>query len=197
MTNPYVPIAPFPTSTVNYRTLASAIAVFLGGYLVVSALTGQLVVIVSGISSLPVEYALLTITQALFAVAVVVGGLMLAPAPIATRLLASAIVVVIVVVCAASAAARITGTFGSVGVPVSMTLANGYFMAVLAIGAAWLIVRSARMGWLAALATVVLIPIPYLFAVSGIPTGYMQLVALVLCALIGAGIVLAGRPLRD
>ena len=198
MTNPYEQvIAPFPTSDVSYRTLASAIAVFLGGYLVITSLTGQLVIAMTGIASFGPEYIALLVAQALFALAVVVAGLLLAPAPLATRLLASAIVVVLFIVCVAGAAARISGNVGPVGVPMSMTVANGYFMGALAVGGAWLIVRSARMGWLAILAAAVLIPIPYLFAVSGIPTGYMQLVALLLSAVIGAGIILAGRPLRD
>jgi hypothetical protein len=87
---------------------------------------------------------------------------------------------------------RLTTGFG--GIPVSMSLANSVFMIVLSVGAAWLVVRSARMGWLTLLLALVLIPLPWMFAVTGIASGWTQMVQLFLAAVIGFAIVAAGRP---
>lgn len=179
----------------NYRTLASAIAVFLGGYLVILALSGELGLSVSGVAGNAPEVLALQLAQTIFAVAVVVAGLLLAPARVESRLMASAVVIVLAVVTIASQAARFSSGFG--GIPGSMTLANGFFMGVLACGAAWLVVRSARAGWLVLLLVAVLIPMPYLFQVANVPAAFYQLAAFAMSGLIGAGIIIAGRPLRD
>jgi hypothetical protein len=197
MTTPEFVSAPSYRSAVNYRTLASAITVFLGGYLVISSLTGQLAFMVSGIQSTPLEVSVYFVLQALFAVAVVIAGLLLAQAPIGARLIASGVVVVAVIITVVTQVTRVTGGMGAIGLPASLTIGNGYVMGLLAIGAAWLIVRSARLGWLTLLAVFVLVPVPYLMAMNNIPSVINQVVALLLSAIIGAAIILVGRPLRD
>lgn len=197
MTTPETVSAPSYRSAVNYRTLASAITVYLGGYLVISSLTGQLAFMVSGIQSTPLEVSVYFVLQALFAVAVVIAGLLLAQAPVGARLIASGIVVVAVIICVVTQVIRLTSGMGAIGLPASLTIGNGHVMALLGIGAAWLIVRSARLGWLTLLGAFVLVPVPYLMAMSNIPSVINQVVALLLSAIIGAAIILAGRPLRD
>jgi hypothetical protein len=76
----------------------------------------------------------------------------------------------------------------------SMTLANAAFMVVLSVGAAWLIVRSAQMGWLSLLLAFILLPLPYVFTMGGITSGWTQLVQFFLAAVIGFVIIAAGRP---
>ena len=197
MTTPDAQSTPFFRTAVNYRTLASAITVFLGGYLLISSLSGQLAYYLSGVSQNPIEVTAFLVLQALFALVVVIGGLLLAAAPMASRLLAAAIVIAGALVVVVTQAVTLTGSFGAGAVPTRMTLGNGYFVGLVTIGAAWLIVRSARVGWLVLLAALVLIPVPYLLVLSGIPSIITQIVSLTLSAIIGAGIILAGRPLRD
>ena len=182
---------------IDYRTLASAIAVFVGGYLVTMAVSGQLAFLLGGRSQVGGEVIAFLLAQALFAVAVVAGGLLLARASIGRRLVAVAIVVLVVVLTLVFLGARLNGSLGALGVPMSYTLANAHFMSVLGVGAAWLIVRSPGLGWLAVLLPAVLIPIPYGLAIAGIPGGASQLVLVVLSGVILAVIVLAGRPLRE
>jgi len=197
MTTPDALSTPFFRSAVNYRTLASAITVFLGGYLLVSSLSGQLGLAVSGASQYPIEVTVFLVLQALFAIVVVVVGLLLTAAPVTNRLIAVAVVVAGTLVVLVTQAFTLTGSLGAGGIPTRMTLGNGYFMTLLTVGAAWLIVRTARVGWLALLAALVLIPVPYLLLLASTPSVITQIVALLLSAIVGAGIILAGRPLRD
>jgi hypothetical protein len=184
-------------TAVNYRTLASAITVFLGGYLLISSLSGQLSASLFGISRNPIEVAVFLVLQALFALLVVVVGLLLAAAPMATRLIAVTIVIAGALIVVVTQAVTLTGSFGGAAIPTRMSFGNAYFMGLVAIGAAWLIVRSARVGWLSLIAAFVLIPVPYLLMLASIPSIITQIVSLTLSAIIGAGIIVAGRPLRD
>ena len=182
---------------IDYRTLAGAIAVFVGGYLVSATLSSQLSYFLGGRAQVEFGFVALLVLQALFAVAVVLAGLALVRASITARLMAGVVVVLFVVVAIAAQSARLNGNAGAAGIPLMLTLANSYFMAVLATGAAWLIVRSARIGWFAILASAILIPMPYAFIYGGVASGIMQSVLMVLAGLILAGIILAGRPLRE
>lgn len=180
----------------SYRSLAAAIAVYLGGYLLTPSLSGQLGFLVTGLSGqsdLVVSFVL----QAIFAAAVVVGGFLLVPAPIGLRLIAIAVVVVAIVVTIASQAARISGPMGAATVPMSLTVSNGYFMAALAVGGGWLLVRQARLGWLALLLVAVLVPLPFALTYANLGAGVVQLVSLGLSGAVLAAIVIAGRPLSD
>ena len=197
MTTPDALSTPFFRSAVNYRTLASAITVYLGGYLLISALSGQLAYSLSGSSRNPIELTAFLVLQALFAVLVVVVGLMLAAAPMATRMIAAAIVIVSALIVIFTQAVSLTGALGAGAIPSRMVFGNAHFMLVFAIGAAWLIVRAARIGWLALIAAFVLIPVPYTLVLANIPSIITQMVVLALSAIIGAAIIIAGRPLRD
>jgi len=197
MTTPDALSTPFFRSAVNYRTLASAITVYLGGYLLISALSGQLAYSLSGSSRNPIELTAFLVLQALFAVLVVVVGLMLAAAPMATRMIAAAIVIVSALIVIFTQAVSLTGALGAGAIPSRMVFGNAHFMLVFAIGAGWLIARAARIGWLALIAAFVLIPVPYTLVLASIPSIITQMVVLALSAIIGAAIIIAGRPLRD
>lgn len=197
MTTPDALSTPYSRTAINYRTLASAITVFLGGYLLISALSGQLGYAVSGVSQNPIEVTAYLVLQALFALVVVVVGLLLAAAPEANRLIAAAVVIASALIVVVTQAVTLSGSLGAGAIPARMTIGNAYFMSLIAIGAAWLIVRGARAGWLALLAAFVLIPVPYSLALAGIPAIVSQIVALTLSAVVGLGIIVAGRPLRD
>jgi hypothetical protein len=191
--------APAPTVAVpadRSRALASAVAVYLGGYLILLAFSSQIALALSSLGNLPPTYTALLLAQLIFAVVVVVVGLFLAPASAGRKVIASAIVVAGVVIALVSVILRVTGGFAGAGVPVSLTVANTTFMTVLAVGAGWLIVRSATAGWLALLLALVLVPLPYVFALSGLESALIQFIALGVAAAIGAVIIWAGRPLR-
>jgi len=197
MTTPDALSTPVSRTSVNYRTLASAITLFLGGYLLISALSGQLGYSISSISRNPIEVTAYLVLQALFALLVVVVGFVLAAAPIGTRLIAAGVVFASALIVLVTQAVTLTGSFGASAVPARATFGNAYFMTLLAVGAGWLVVRRARLGWLALLAALVLIPVPYLLVLSNVPSIITQIVSLTLSAVVGAGIIAAGRPLRD
>lgn len=134
-------------------------------------------------------------SQLIFAVAVVVVGYFLSSAPVSRKFIASLLVVVVVPLFLVVQVGRLTGSIGG-GIPLSITLANPAFMTVLSVGAGWLIARGARLGWLALLLTVVLIPIQFVFAMAAVGGVISQIVVLVVSAIIGAVIIAAGRPLR-
>ncbi len=202
------PYATHPTTTTTGRGLASAIAVFLGGYLLLASLAaGQLVVVSMGlltgrqVTSLPDSQVTLMVLQFLFAIAVVVAGLLLGRASIVARLVASAIVLVGSVLTLFLLGARVGGLLpfpsGWSGAPFHMVFGNAWFAVVLLVGVAWLISRRARAGWLAILAVAVLIPLPFVLALNGVEAGLMMIALYGVSAVIGGGIIAASRPWRD
>lgn len=178
----------------RYRNLASAVAVFLGGYLVLSSLSGVLVNQLAGYGTQP-ELVALFLSQLVFAVLVVVLGFFLSNAPLSRKVIASVIVAVAVPLFLVLQAGRLTGSVGG-GIPLSITLANPAFMTVLAVGAGWLIVRGAQLGWLALLLAVVLIPLQFVFVMAAVSGVISQIVVLIVSAIVGLVIIAAGRPLR-
>lgn len=192
------------------RTLAAAVAVFLGGYLLLDAYAGQLVVgmasVLSGITGRPAPYlpetaVLLFVSQFLFALIVVVVGLLLAEGSLAGRLVGALLVVVSSIVTLLILSLRISGVSpfpgGRDGIPFQAIFANSWFAVVLFVGIAWLLARRAKLGWLALLATLLLIPVPTALWIAGVEAAVVQLVMYLLSGVVGAGIILAGRPFRD
>lgn len=179
------------------RVLASAVAVLLGGYLLLLAVNSQLPTVFAGYGNVPLAYGVLLVLQLVFAVLVVVFGFAVAPASPARKLIASAIVVVAVIVLLLTIVARLTTGFGGVGNAVThFTVANPWLIITLSVGAGWLVVRAATVGWLALLPALVLSPLPFLFTINSLEFGVQQLVLLALTAVIGAVIIVAGRPWR-
>jgi hypothetical protein len=183
-----------PTAPTNarYRNLGAAIAVYLGAYLVIISLTGQLVATLAGIAG--DDLTTLLVGSLLFAVFVTVGGLTISTASIARTALASVVVLAFVGIAVASMVARVTGSFG--GPVVAFTLANPFVMVVLGVGAGWLIVRRARVGWAALLLVGVLVPLPTLLASLGVASPLAAVVILLVSGIVGLLILAAGRPLR-
>ena len=107
--------------------------------------------------------------------------------------LASAVVVIAVVVTVSCQVAIVKHPLDHEFLRV--TLANQPFMSVLAVGAAWLIVRRASIGWFTVLLTGALIAIAHIKpGDDGFPVYLIgQHVA---AAIVGAVILVAGRPRR-
>src|SRR4051812_42146270 len=190
--NPYVETVPV-TPVYRGSALASATALFLGGYLVLAALSGQLAASLAGFGGGP-EYLPLFFGQLLFAVVAVIVGVLFAPAAASRKIIAIVIVVVGVAATLVAETARLTSNVG--GLPLSMTLGNPYFMTVLTLGIAWLVIRYARLGWLALLLAFVLIPVPYLFTMNGFSIAITQPLLLIITGIIGLAILAAGRGPR-
>lgn len=185
--------APVPERPHRGSALACAVALFLGGYILIAALSSQLAAALAGFGAGP-EYLPLFFGQLLFAVLAVVVGLLLAPAEASRKVIAIVVVVVAVAATLAAETVRLSSNVG--GIPLSITLANPYFMVVLSLGIAWLIVRHARLGWLALLLAFVLIPIPYLLTFAGLSVAITQPVLLIVTGIVGLVILVAGRGPR-
>lgn len=179
------------------RAFLAAALVFVGGYLVIAALNGFLVNVVAGLGQSSPAIAALVVGQFVFALLVVVAGLFATPGALGGRVAGAALVVVVVVIVLLLVASRINGLLRVPPLAAQMTFANVWLMTVLVIGIAWLIVRRARLGWLALLGVVVLAPVPYLLTFAGVESAIVQILMFVLSALVGAGILAAGRPWDD
>ncbi|MEO5534248.1 MAG: hypothetical protein ABIR17_03870 [Pseudolysinimonas sp.] len=193
------------------RSLASAIAVYLGGYLLLSVFTNGELSRVSGnlfgavldrpTPELQSDQVALYVAHSVFALAVVVAGLFLGRGPLVGRVVGSIIVVVgstaTFVVLGLRVTVGLPFPTGRDAIPFDMVFANPWFATVLFVGVAWLLTRRARLGWLAIVGVVVLIPLPLWMAFAHISSGTSSLILLTLSAIVGAGIILAGRPLRD
>lgn len=186
---------PVSHSERNLRVAFAATLVFLGGYLVIASLTGQLTVTLTGLGPQNPALGVLLVLQFIFALLVVVAGLLVAPGAAAPKAIASAIVVVGIVIALALFAARISG---ALRLPRELNFVmNPYVFAVLIIGIAWLIVRRAGLGWLSLIGVVLLAVVAVAMVFAGIDGIVTQLVMLALSAVVGAGIIAAGRPWRD
>lgn len=194
--DPYAPAPPASDAPpAPGRSLASGIAVFLGGYLLLLALISPLVGALAGFTGSGPGYTALLLLQLGFALLVVIGGFWIAPAAAGRKVAASVLVLVVTVLVLVVSVARISGSLRLGQLP-TFTFANPWFMAVLAVGAGWLIVRSARAGWLAVLLALVLSPLPFAFAIAGLDTAITQILMLTATLVAGLGILLAGRPGR-
>lgn len=192
------------------RTLAGAIAVFLGGYLLLLSFSSPLATVVagmlSGVTGRPMSYftpemGLLHVSQFLFAVVVVIAGLVLSVGSAAGRLVGAIVVTVGGIVTLLLLALRIVGISpfptGRDAIPFQAVFGNPWFAVVLLVGIAWLLTRRAKLGWLVLLATLVLVPIPIALTIAGADAALVQIVMILLSGLVGAGIIAAGRPWRD
>lgn len=213
------PPSPYPAEETGYpaptvgrpgRSLAAAIAVFLGGYLLLASFAGQLGMvswsIVAGITGrpspdIPAATAMLLVLQFLFAIVVVVAGLILANGSAVGRLIGAILVLVGSLLTFTFIGLRISGfplfPGGREGIPFQAVFHNSWFAIVLVVGVAWLLARRAKLGWLSLLGTLVLIPVPTAFVYAGVESGVVQIVMFLLSGIVGAGIILAGRPWRD
>ncbi len=212
MTNPQYEAEPYtePSRPARPgRNLASAIAVFLGGYLLLAGFSGflgqtsmSLFANLSGRGGpeYPASIMVLAVLQFLFALIVVVVGLFLGDGPVTGKLVGAIVVVVGSILTFVFLGLWTNGIVnfpgGQAGIPFRAVFANTWFAIVLFGGIAWLLARGARLGWLTLLATLILIPIPTAFVFAGVESGIVQIVMYLLCGIVGVGIILAGRPLR-
>jgi hypothetical protein len=211
MTAPYAPQPLAPAwQAAPGRPLAAAIAMFLGGYLLLASLGGQLSTVSMNLFALimgrpvmiiPEATVALFVLQFVFAIAVVVVGILLTGAPASRRLIATIIVVGGVLLTFVIIGLRLSGVIRiprEAGVVFQSIFSNPWFAVVLLVGVAWLLCRPAvGAGWLVLLATLVLVPVPAMLAFGGVDGGTTQLIMFALSGVVGAAIMLAGRPFRE
>lgn len=192
------------------RSLAGAIAVFLGGYLLLAAFSGSLGTVAAmlfaelagrGGPQVPGALAVLYVLQFGFAIGVVAVGLLLAGRTAIGRLVGIGLVVVGSLATFTVMGLWVNGLLplpgGRDGIPFQAVFTNAWFATVLVVGIAWLLARGARLGWLSLLGTLVLIPVPLMLAFANAEAGVIPIVMFLLSAVVGAGIIAAGRPARD
>lgn len=190
------------------QPLPAALAVFLGGYLLLLSLNGQISLLAAAIVSggegapaLPGGHAALVVGQFLFAIAVVVAGLLLARRPTIVTIIAVLVAVVAPALFVLIQGGRFSGVLrlplgGDAAAVAYSLLGNPWFHVALVVGVAWLLCRPAGPGWLALLGALVLVPTPYLLTRADVDTGFVAVVMYALSAVVGAGIVAAGKPWR-
>lgn len=180
--------------------LPGAVAVLLGGYLIVSSLTGSLAASLLPQDLFPPDAAALLLFQMILALIGVICALLVVPGSIGSKAVGILIVVVAVVVCVGSQMARLGGEVPAplaiLNQPGATTTANGYLMGLLGVGAAWLLVRRARLGWLTLIPALAMIVIPSALVIIDVPIGYVTIFSLVAASAIGLGVLAGGRPFR-
>jgi hypothetical protein len=176
---------------------------------VLDALNGQLWRVasnaVAGLTDGPVyeisEWAAaLLVLQFVFAIAVVIAGILLAGGTAVRRLIGAILVVVGSLIPFLLIGVRLNGMISipqPAGTVVNAVLFNSWFVVVLAVGTAWLLNRPA-MGarWLVLVATLAL-PVVALVRFRENDSGATALIMFALSGIVGASIIIAGRPLRD
>ena len=203
---PRPPRGPSPLQLAPGRSLASAVAVFLGGWMLLEQLTGGVSTTLSHVLpgtrrvGMPVSAVASELLLFLATLAVVILGLLLGRGPLVGRTIGSVVVGLGVVAHAVFVAER---AFGSVpipreiGVPIAAVFANPWFAVVALVGFAWLLSRRPGHGWLTLLGALVLIPLPHVFGLNGWEYGASAIVMYLLAAIVGGAILVAGKPLRD
>jgi hypothetical protein len=177
-----------PAQLLATQWLLSLVTVSLGGYLIVLSVGGQFVQLFLNMR-LDLSVGVLLVLQLLFALAVAVLGFLFAPAPMTRRSIASAIVVAFVLVTVIVQASRLSGGFGPLRVFVGFTFADVFVMLTLALGAAWLVVRSRPGLAFISLALVVIVALVHWgLLVNNIDSATSQIVMLILSALVATAI---------
>ncbi|WP_395639119.1 hypothetical protein [Pseudolysinimonas sp.] len=194
----------------SVNSLAGAIAVFLGGYLLLAGFAGFLgqtalsvFATIGGRPAPAYPFPLLALEflQFLFAIVVVVGGLVLGRRSTTGTVLGVGVVIIGSLLTFAFLGLRLNGMLpipgGRDGIPFTAVFVNSWFAIVFFVGVAWLLTRAARLGWVAILGTLILIPLPMAFLLANVDSGVIQIVMFLLSGIVGAAIIIAGRPLED
>jgi hypothetical protein len=192
--DPYVP-APTATGAFDrWRWLLAGVIGILGGYLMLSSVSGPLLQTLSGFGRFPLEQAVVFVLQAVFALAVTAFAYIVAPGSAGRRVLAIVLYTVLVAGFVAFMAARLFGDL-RIGGPVLNFMINTYFAVLFAGALCWLIAAGSRpIAYLSLLLTFVVMPLGAAFAYANLSAGWSQLVQLVLCLVIAVVVLLVSRP---
>jgi hypothetical protein len=171
--------------------LAGVIGI-VGGYLTVSAAASPAL---SNIArNFDPEYLMPWIAELLFALVVTSFAFFVAPGARRRRVLAIAIFCAIVVVLVVLLVARQTGSLRA-PVPIFIVFLNPYWVVLFAGGLGWLIAAGSRVvAYFTLLLAILVMPIPFVFALNNIEFGATALVQLVLSLVVAVVILLVSRP---
>ncbi|KJC65219.1 hypothetical protein SAMN06295879_1550 [Agreia bicolorata] len=179
-------------TALSNRRLLSLVTTSLGGYLLLSSLTGQVTQVLSGaeyMRNLGFAFGLLLTLNLLFALAVALLGLFFATASLARRGIAAGIVTLAVILIAIFQAVRFSMGFGAATTFIAFTFADPYVMLPMAFGAAWFVVRYRPALAFVALALVVIVALAHWALLTfGADTATSSLVMLLLGATVTAAI---------
>lgn len=182
-----------PRFTYEGRYGASLVALVLGGYLLLNTNLAPLVIALAGRGSLLPEEVAFFLLQTMFAVAVIVFALAVAPASSGRRVIAVVVVLVLIVVWAIVYTARFTGAAGPFPMA-SGFVASPAFIVPLATVTGWLIVRERPgISYLALLISLIGGAIPFLLVLNAVPLIFGQLVHAPLAAVLGVSMAWIAR----
>lgn len=183
--------APF---TYDARYGASLVAVLMGSYLLLNANVSQVGMALTGLGGMPPTVVVLLVVQLVFAVLVLIAGLLVHPTTPTRRLVATAVVLVGVVLWFVVSTGRLTGDVRLP--PLSLVFVTPAFAVTVLATAAWLIVRE-RPGvtYLLLILTVVGGLIPYALVMANVDSGTNQLAVTPIAAILGIGIAWLARAI--
>jgi hypothetical protein len=176
----------------RWRWLLAGSIGIVGGYLTVIAVVSP---VLSSLSrNFDPEYLLPWIAELLFALVVTSFAFFVAPGARRRRVLAIGIFCAIVVVLVALLIGRYTGALRA-PVPTFIVFLNPYWVVLVAGGLGWLIAAGSRVvAYFTLLLAIIVMPIPFVFALNNIEYGATALVQLVLSLVIAVVILLVSRP---
>ncbi len=175
---------------------ASVVALVLGGYLFLNTNLSQLAIGLAGISSFPPEQVAFFLLQYLFAVAVMLFGIAVAPGSPARRGAAAVVVLVLIILWTLLFSARITGAAGPLPTATGFIAAPA-FIVPLALVLGWLIVRERPgLSYLVLLLSVLGGAIPFALVLNAMPALVTQLVITPLTLVLGVGMAWIARAIH-
>ncbi|MEO8261933.1 MAG: hypothetical protein ABI566_05120 [Pseudolysinimonas sp.] len=182
-----------PRFTYEGRYGAAITALVLGGYLLLNANVSQLAIALGGVSSFAPEQTAYFLLQFVFAVAVILFGLAVAPATSGRRVIAVVLVLVLVLVWLVLVVARLTGAGGPMPF-VSGFVTPSSFIVPLVTALGWLIVRERpAVSYLFLLLAILGGVVPFALAFNGAPALLSQLVLIPLAGALGVAIAWLAR----
>lgn len=184
-----------PRFSYDGRYGATLVSVVLGGYLLLTTNVSPLALAVVGVGAYPDQQVILLFTQYLFAVAVLVFGLAIAPATSGRRVIAIVVVLIVLVLWTMLVGARVAGAAGPLPFASGFVVATS-FIVPLVTATGWLIVRERpALSYLLLLLTPIGGAVPFFFALNSMPSTVSYLVAMPMAAALGGGIAWVARAI--
>jgi hypothetical protein len=182
-----------PRFSYDARYGASLVAVLLGGYLLLFANVSQVTLGLSG-RGFPLEQTVYLLIQYLFAVLVVVVGLLIAPGTQGRRVFAVVAVLIVLVVWTLLVSARMTGAASPLPAFVTGFVVSPVFIVPLVTTLGWLIVRERpAVSYLLLVATLFGGTISFAATLNAVPAIVTMLIAPPIAGAIGIGIAWGAR----
>jgi hypothetical protein len=172
---------------------ASLVSLVLGGWLLLNANVAQLAIGLGGIATYGADQVAYFLIQYIFAIAVILFGLGIAPATSGRRVIAVVLALVLIVVWTVLYTARITGAAGPLPFATGFITAPS-FIVPLVTATGWLIVRERPgVSYVFLLLTLLGGAAPFFLVLNAAPSIASQVVGFIVAGVVGIGIAWAAR----